>query len=129
VLGGWAPLLVGILVAALMYRHPEGQRAPAWVGDAACGAFAFGAMAIVAAQSRYARAQAWLGVAAVASLLTPGAWIAFGPGPRECTVVLPFASAAGSELVCRRAFGLGAVLVAAFLVWLVKRALRSANAG
>ena len=121
--------LVGILVAALMYRHPEGLRVPAWVGCAACGAFVFGGMAIVAAESSYVRAQAWLGVAAVASLLAPGAWIAFGPGPRECSVVLPFVRSAGSELVCRSAFGLGAVLVAAFLVWLVKRALRSASAG
>jgi hypothetical protein len=44
-------------------------------------------------------------------------------------VVLPFVSTLGPELVCRGAFGLGAVLVAAFLAWLVVRALRQENAG
>ena len=70
------------------------------------------------------RTHAWLVVACVASLLVPGAWIAFGPGVRECSVSGPFLSGIGSDLLCRSVFGLGAVIVAALLVWIVWRALR-----
>lgn len=57
-------------------------------------------------------------------LLVPGAWVAFDPGVRECSVSAPFLSGIGSDLVCRDAFGIGAVIVAALLVWVVLRALR-----
>jgi hypothetical protein len=128
VLGGWFAVLVGTVAAAQMYRHPEGLRVPAWVGYAACAAFVFGGLSLLA-QGGSPRIQLWLGIAAVLGLFIPGAWVAFGPGPRECAVVLPFFSSVGSELVCRSAFGLGAILVGAFLVWLVIRGLRQQNAG
>jgi hypothetical protein len=127
-LGGSFAVVVGIVVAVQMYRHPELLRVPAWVGYAACATFVFGGLALLA-QGWSRRAQLWLGVLTVAMLLVPGAWVAFGPGPRECAVVLPFVSTFGSELVCRSAFGLGAVLVATFLAWLVVRALRQEDAG
>jgi hypothetical protein len=111
-----------------MYRHPQLLTVPALVGYAACATFLFGGLALLA-QGWSRRVQLWLGILTVAALLVPGAWVAFGPGPRECAVVLPFASTLGSELVCRSAFGLGAVLVAAFLAWLVVQALRQENAG
>jgi hypothetical protein len=111
-----------------VYRHPQLLRVPAWVGYAACATFVFGGLAMLA-QRWSRRAQPWLGILTVAALLVPCAWIAFGPGSRECGVVLPFVSTLGSELVCRSGFGLGAVLVAAFLAWLVVRALRQGNAG
>ena len=46
----------------------------------------------------------------------------------ECSVAVPFFSTVGSDLLCRGAFGLGAVIVAALLVWVVLRALRQQNA-
>jgi hypothetical protein len=121
-------VIVGVVVAFQMYRHPELLRVPAWVGYAAPSAFVFGGLALLS-HSWARRLQLWLGVLTVAALLVPGAWLAFGPGPRECSVVLPFISSSGSELLCRGAFGIGAVLVAAFFPWLVLRALRKENAG
>jgi Kef-type K+ transport system membrane component KefB len=121
-------VVVGVVVAVQVYRHPQLLRVPAWVGYAACATFVFGGLALLA-QGWPRRAQLWVGILTVAALLVPVAWIAFGPGPRECAVVLPFFSTLGSELMCRSAFGLGAVLVAAFLAWLVVRALRRENAG
>jgi hypothetical protein len=44
-------------------------------------------------------------------------WIAFGPGPRAFTVMLPFVGRGpGDETVGRAVFGFGAVLMWVFLV-------------
>jgi hypothetical protein len=55
-------------------------------------------------------------------------WIAFGPGERGFGggLALPFVSVSGpaSEWTGRVAFGIGAVLVDVFLVWMTARGLR-----
>ena len=126
--GGFLSIVVGALTAAMIYRYPEQLRAPAWVAYAACSAFVFAGLTIIAYEFPLRRTHAWLCVACTVALLVPGAWVAFGPGARECSVSVPFFSTAGSELVCRGAFGLGAFIVAALLVWVVLRALRQQNA-
>lgn len=128
-LGGFLSSMVGALTAALIYRYPEQLHAPAWVAYAACSAFVFAGLTIIANEFPLRRTHAWLVVACTVALLVPGAWVAFGPGVRECSVSVPFFSIAGSELLCRGAFGFGAFTVAALLVWVVLRALRQQNAG
>jgi hypothetical protein len=122
--GGVVSTVAGLLTAATISLHPEGLHVPAWVAYVACAAFVFAGCTIIAHEFALRRTHAWLVVACVASLLVPGAWLAFGPGVRECSVSGPFLSGVGSELVCRGAFGLGAVIVAALLMWIVLRALR-----
>jgi len=129
ILGGWFFALVGVLTAGMVYRHLEQLNAPAWVAYAACGAFVFFGLTVVAFESGLHRTHTWLAVAATSALLAPGAWVTFGPGPRACTVSLPFISSTASEWLCRGAFGLGALIVAVLLVWVVLRALRRDNAG
>jgi hypothetical protein len=116
--------IVGALTAAGVYWRPEQLHAPAWVAYAACAAFVFAGVSIVALESGLRRIHFWLIVAVIAAMLIPGAWVAFGPGVRECTVSLPFFSALGPEFLCRGAFGVGAVMTTALLVWIVMRALR-----
>ncbi len=128
-LGGFLSTIVGALTAAMIYRYPEQLRAPAWVAYAACSAFVFAGLTIIVAESPLRRIHAWLCVACTVALLVPGAWVAFGPGVRECSVSVPFFNTAGSDLVCRGAFGLGTFIVAALLLWVVLRALRQQNAG
>ena len=128
-LGGSLSAMVGALTAALIYRYPEQLHAPAWVAYTACSAFVFAGLTIIASESPLRRIHAWLVVACMGALLVPGAWVAFGPGVRECSVSVPFFSHVGSELLCRGAFGLGTLIVAALLVWVVLRALRQQNAG
>ncbi len=123
-LGALVSTLAGLLTGAMIYLRPEGLHVPAWVAYAACAAFVFAGLTIMAHEFALHRTHAWLVVACVASLLVPAAWVAFGPGVRECSVSGPFLSAIGPDLLCRGAFGLGAVLVAALLVWIVLRALR-----
>jgi hypothetical protein len=128
-LGGLLSATVGVFTAAMIYRHPEQLHAPAWVAYAACSAFVFAGLTIIASESSLRRTHAWLVVACTVALLVPGAWVAFGPGVRECSVAVPFFSTVGSDLLCRGAFGLGACIVAALLVWVVLRALRQQNVG
>ena len=123
-LGGLVSIVAGLLTAAVITVRPEGLHVPAWVAYVACAAFVFAGLTIIAHELALRRTHAWLVVACIASLLVPGAWIAFGPGERECSVSGPFLSGMGSEMVCRGAFGLGALIVAALLVWVVWRALR-----
>jgi hypothetical protein len=119
--------MAGGLTAAMIYRRPGQLHAPAWVAYTACAAFVFAGLAIIADGTALRRTHAWP-VACTTALLVPGAWVAFGPGVRRCSVSLPFFSTVGSELRCRGAFGLGAVIVAAMLVWVVLRAVRRENA-
>ncbi len=123
-LGALLSTVAGVLTAAMIYLRPEGLHVPAWVAYVACAAFVFAGLTIIAHEFALRRMYAWLVVACVASLLVPGAWVAFGPGMRECSVSGPFLSGIGTDLVCRGAFGLGAAIVAALLVRIVWWALR-----
>ena len=123
-LGALVTTVAGLLTAAVITVRPDGLHVPAWVAYVACAAFVFAGLTIIAHEFGLRRTHAWLVVACVASLLVPGAWIAFGPGVRECSVSGPFFNSMGPELLCRGAFGIGAVIVAALLLWVVWRALR-----
>ena len=112
-LGALLSIAAGLLTAAMITLHPEGLHVPAWVAYVACAAFVFAGLTIIAHEFALPRAHAWLVVACVASLLVPGAWVAFGPGVRECSVSGPFLTSVGSDLICRGAFGVGAAIVAA----------------
>ena len=124
-IGGLISIVAGLVTATLIYLHPENLHAPAWVAYAACAAFVFAGLTIMAYEFGLRRFHAWLVVACVTALLAPGAWVAFGPGARKCSVALPFFSGVGSDLLCRAAFGVGAVIVAAILVWAVMGVLRA----
>jgi hypothetical protein len=122
---GWFVALVGVLTAVLVYTHPEGLNAPAWVAYAACSAFVFAGLSIVASSAGHSRVQTWLAIGVMAAMVVPGMWIGFWPGPRVCSVSLPFASELAQGMSCRVGFGSGAIMVAALVVWAVVRALRT----
>jgi hypothetical protein len=120
---------VGVLTAVLVYTHPEGLRAPAWVVYAACGSFVLAGLSIVASSAGHSRVQTWLAIGVMAAMVVPGMWIAFWPGPRVCSVSVPFASGTAQGMPCRVAFGSGAIMVGALVVWAVARALKPGRAG
>ena len=127
-IGGLLSVIVGALAAAMIYWHPEQLRVPAWVAYAACSAFVFAGVTIMTNEFALYRLQAWLIAGCAAALLVPFVWIAFGPGERQCSVTLPFVSTTASDLVCRGAFGLGALLGAMILALVVLRAFRQQKA-
>ena len=117
---GLACAAVGVAVMAMVALHPESLRAPAWVVHAAAAAFVFAGIALIADARGATRLQRWIAIPVLLALATPAAWIAFGPGGRECTMSMPFLVAAASEMLCRGAFGLGLLLVvfvAALVAW------------
>jgi hypothetical protein len=115
---------LGLLTAAAIRWHPERLHAPAWVAYCACAAFFFCGLALLADASGRRGLQSALAAGVVGSMLAVGAWAAFGPGERACSVSIPFLSTPGSDLACRGAFGAGSLVTAALLAWIVVRALR-----
>jgi len=124
-IAGCISLAMGLFAGAMIHLHPESLKAPAWVAYAAAGAFILAGISLLAGALRATWLQRWLGVLICLCLFSISAWVAFGPGARECTMSLGFMSRAASEIVCRGAFGSGAVLVALLLGLGLHRAVRS----
>lgn len=117
--------LMGAGVAAAIYLRPEGLKVPAWVACAAAFAFVLVGFVIFAIETGRVRLHRWLIVALLAAMFTPAAWVAFGPGEREYAVAAGLLNFMAFGLVCRSAFGLGALLLAVMLFV----AYRAARAG
>jgi hypothetical protein len=127
--------LLVVCIAAGLFAHPEAPlEAPRWVGVCAGLMFVLvGAACIVGFGVAGGAApdgdlppgtpfgvrltQYFLGLAIVSLLAAIFAWIAFAPGPRQFAMVVPFLGRSiASETVGRIAFGVGAVLIAVFLI-------------
>ena len=119
-------VLVGPALVLMIHLHPERLRAPAWVAYAAALAFSLCGLALVAQQLRASRRlHAWLGVAVVAGLLTPFAWIALAGGGGECRVRLLGIAMPGGAWLCRAGFAVAAAMGVLILVLFVRQALRT----
>ncbi len=99
---------------------------PRWVGAAAGLVFVLGGVAI-AMPPRASRLKDLTGATLVTLFTAIGAWVAFGPGERAFTSSVSGGgvsmSGGGNEWVGRIVFGFGAILCAAFAVFLWKRVL------
>jgi hypothetical protein len=115
---------LGVAVVAMVALHPENLRAPAWVVYAAASTFVFAGITMIADARGAGRWQRWLAIPILLALAVPAAWVAFGPGDRECTLSLPFVSTTAGEALCRGAFGLGFLLAVAIAVPFARRAWR-----
>jgi len=129
VLVGWFFVAAGTLTAALVYGHPEALHAPAWVAYAACATFVLAGLAVVARAEQRGRLHAALLLATLAAFFSVAAWAAFGPGPRDCSVALPFFQGLAADWLCRGAFSFGALFLAVLLVVLIRRLLRGQPVG
>lgn len=122
---GYLLVALGLLEGVLIYLHPEQLNVPAAVAYAACLVFAFAGLAIITKALGLNRFNAWLVVAIVAIMLVSESWIAFGPGPRRCSVSIHFFRSMAPDLMCRGAFVLGTILVALMLAWAIRSAYRT----
>jgi cytochrome bd-type quinol oxidase subunit 1 len=122
-------LAIGSLTGALIHAHPENLHVPAWVAYVAASAFVFSGLSLVASARGARRLQGWLAIILILAMLVPAAWIAFGPGERECSLSFWFVRSIAPDTLCRGAFGVGTVIVAAILLLAVYRALRPQSEG
>lgn len=120
--GGWLSIAVGLFVAAIVTLQPQHLRASEWVVYAAAGAFFCAGVALVVGAT--SRLKAFFCALSVAGLMASGAWVIFAPGPRECAVSIPFFETVAPDISCRVVFGLGVLVTAPLLVWLLLTALR-----
>jgi hypothetical protein len=123
-LGGAIALATGVLVAAMIYTHPEELRVPAWVAYTAAMVFVLAGLALLAGAWELGWLQRWGGAGVALALFFVSGWIAFGPGERECTVSMPFFRTFAADAVCRGAFGFGTLLVGLLLGLVAYRAIR-----
>ncbi|MGN6382033.1 MAG: hypothetical protein ACTHMK_05505 [Dyella sp.] len=126
---GFLILLVAGGMSLLVHLHPEKLKAPAWVAYLALGLLAFAGVCIVALALRLNQLTRWLVCVLLGAMAIVPAWIALGPGPRQCTMFSLGARAAVSEVACRGAFGIGATILATMFILAVRGALRSRDAG
>lgn len=116
-------------MAVLIHTNPERLKAPEWVALFAIGLFGFAGICIAAQALRLHGLVRWLVCALLGAMAVIPAWIALGSGSRQCTMVSLGTRAATSEIVCRGAFGVGALLLAALFLVAVRGALRARRAG
>lgn len=127
----------GILpVLASFDIGPLGRAAingPAWLGAAAGGVFIIAGIALLLGEdgSRSDHPLSYVLLACVLGALAATAnWIAFGPGPRECTIAIDALETAvpGNGVLCRTGFAIGAGILDGFLIWLAAGAAQKFGA-
>lgn len=109
---GLAVAGLGIVEAALVVTHPEKLNVPLWLALAACLVFVLAGMAIALHARLSAGGYRRFMLAMLATMGSIPAWIAFGPGPRQCGSSIPILAA---ESGCRAAFGLATLIVLAII--------------
>ncbi len=119
--GGILPILAAFDVAPFHQRDIHG---PPWLAGVAGGIFVVAGIAMFMGDSG---CKGWLSQVLSFCLLGAfaaiGNWIAFGPGPRECSggfTAFWFSSRhAAAEFECRAAFGIGALAMNGTLIYLL----------
>ena len=129
-------LLIILLAAGILPADERSFHAPHWVVGAAGLMFALMGVALVtgpapgtpAATGRTTWRSLLLGGAVVGLMAAIFNWIAFGPGERRFGggLAVPFVAISGraSEWSGRAAFGVAAVLLDLFFLWVAARGLR-----
>ncbi len=117
---GIFPILAAFDIGPLNRSDIHG---PPWIGVVAGAIFCMGGLSILlAGGQRFGGVIPLLGILIVAGFAALGNWVAFGAGSRtDCSGGFSMAffssSGAASEIECRVAFGIGAVMLDGMLLW------------
>lgn len=122
-------LLASCGMVLVVHLHPGKLGAPAWVAYVSLGLLGFAGACMVAQARGPKRLVQWLVCALLGAMVVVPAWIALGSGPRQCALVSLGNRTAASGILCRGAFGAGAVMLAVMFVFAVRNLLRSRRAG
>jgi len=115
----------GLGLAALVALRPEFARVPLLVLWFLCAALVLSGLAVAVYSTTTPGRYQWAIAGALASMAVVPAWIAFGPGARSCTSSFAILT---SELPCRVAFGVGAILLVLMFIVALRQALAAKNA-
>ena len=99
---------LGTAVAILIYLQPEQLAAPMWVAMLACLCFVFAGAAMSIRPESNPLLHQCMVLAILLAMTAIPAWIALGPGERQCTSNVPFFNGSGS---CRVVFGVSTLLM------------------
>jgi hypothetical protein len=124
--GGLVPMLAAFDLGPLDHSAINGPR---WLGFLAGAIFVAGGIALLLGE-RLRHSVLFHGLVAlvIGAFAAIASWIAFGPGSRACEIVTAgvlFASAWADEIACRAGFGIGAVLLDGFVLWMIAGSLRT----
>jgi hypothetical protein len=109
----WAALLCGglsLFIVYIVWTRQPGLRVPPAVGYLAAGAFAAAAVTLLLQARGHARVAMVPAVLVMATMAGIGGWLGFGAGSRRCEGGIGELLFVPGEVVCRVAFGTGAVL-------------------
>lgn len=121
VVGGALPILAAFDVGPLRQADIHG---PAWLAALVGGIFVLAGVGVnIGSAARVHPLSYLISFAILVAFAALGNWIAFGPGPRECSIgfTAPFfgSTRAAADFECRAAFGVGAVIMDGFIVYVL----------
>ena len=127
VAGGLMPVLAAFDLGPLGRSAING---PPWLGFLAGAIFITAGIALMLGErQRHSPLSYGLFALIIGAFAAIANWIAFGPGPRECAIaVAGFFLASGSwanGIACRAGFGIGALLLDGFVLWMMAASLRA----
>lgn len=126
VAAGVMPILAAFDVGPLHQRDING---PPWLAVAAGGVFVLAGALLIAGESARHHPLSYLAAfLVIGAFAAIGNWIAFGPGPRQCSGGLSAmfftVERQSADIECRIAFGIGAGLLNGALLWMLAAGLR-----
>jgi hypothetical protein len=127
--GGLVFVALSVVLCLLIYYKPQQLNAPAWVAYSAAAAFLVAGLLMCASALNATRTQAWLGVALLGSMVLVTIWVAFGSGERQCTISLLGLELVSTDLFCRTALGVGAIIVVGILALFIRYAIGRQRGG
>lgn len=123
---GCTLLMLSLSTSTLIHLQPQELSAPAWLAYSAASTFFVAGLLLLAQAAHAGRVRDWLAVSLLLAMGLPAGWVAFGGGKRQCEAALPFLE---SELLCRGAFGIGALLGFGVLILSIRYALTRKHGG
>lgn len=128
---GIAIAVLGGFIALLPWLRPQELRAPPWVVYACALAFVLAGCTVVARAKKLRLLTLWLPVLLLAAMVSPAVWLGFGSGRRQCTLsaMQGFVRVFGtrSDLPCRIAFAVAAVIGVALVLLALQQAIRGSR--
>lgn len=116
---------IGLYLWYSVWSRDPGWRVPPPIGYLCAGMFLAAGANLVLQLRGAVRAQVMTAFLIAAAMAGVAGWISLGTGPRQCTGSIGFLTFLPAESLCRGAFGVGALLMAAMAVFILRELLKA----